>query len=101
VALCGVRGIVDAFEGNRKSALRRGVIAGLFSGLFLVIPLTIDVLFSPPREDGVEYAILFCLSLLPTAAAFWAVVLAFLIPEKSCQPKEPEQVNGQPLPEED
>jgi hypothetical protein len=86
--IAGIMGIIDAFRGKRKLALLWGFIAGL-QGVPLCVCIGLAGVTgrTQPQEFGSLIAL--GLGLLPAAAAFWAVLLAFLIPPKPRRPHEP------------
>jgi hypothetical protein len=83
---CGVAGIIEAFRRNRKRALWRG---GMASGVaFLFLLHVFARLLSALSRGGeiVGFPEVACCGLLPLAAGFWALLLAFLIPENPHTP---------------
>jgi hypothetical protein len=86
--LCGVAGIILAFQGNRKRALLAGCCASGIALCFLT-SLCLEVMFAPPDVIFVEFPERFWLGLVSLGAAFWAVLLAFLIPGKIDRPNRP------------
>jgi hypothetical protein len=80
--LCGVAGIIEAFRRNRKRALLR---SGMASGVALLFLLHLFARLLSARSHGrelVEFAGVASCGLLPLAAGCWALLLAFLVPEK-------------------
>jgi hypothetical protein len=86
--VCGLAGLVDAFCGRRRRALVRGIIAALHA-----VPLSLlacaDVLANHDELHGLRPLILMCWGVVPAVIAFWAVLLAFLVPNKPQRPEQP------------
>jgi hypothetical protein len=82
---CGMLGIMEALCGRRKRALWGGAFAGI-PGLLFGGSLLLTVLNGGTHR--LSFAV-FCAGGLPLFVAFWAVLLAYLVPEKPQQPDEP------------
>jgi hypothetical protein len=80
----GVYGIIKAFQGCRREALRSGLYAGVPTAFYYA--LLFACLLIPPSDDRPNPADdlqwLLCAGIVPFAGAFWAILLAYLIPEK-------------------
>ena len=78
----GIFGIVEAFRRKRKRTLRSAVIT-LVPPVLLLLWAALAILSTPAEMmDAPVNMPLFWASLLPLSTGFWAILLAFLIPEK-------------------
>ncbi len=81
LGLFGVYGILKAFRGNRRMAMRGGLCAGIPAALYYAL-VCADMRDNSTTRSLDGFAWLFCSGIFPAATAFWAILLAYLIPEK-------------------
>jgi len=82
LGLCGVLGIIAAFRRCRRMAIQGGLYAGIPAVLYyaLLCPAVLNT--SPAARSDPDLAWLFFSGIFPLAAGFWAILLAYLIPDK-------------------
>jgi hypothetical protein len=82
LGICGVLGIIAAFRRRRRMALQGGLYAGIPAVVYyaLLCPAVLNT--STAERSDPDLAWLFCSGIFPLAAGFWAILLAYLIPEK-------------------
>jgi hypothetical protein len=76
-----VAGIIAAFQRRRELAIWRGAVAGA-PGLLFFAFLGIKLFLEAPAHRISLYFDLMWMAVVSLATAFWAMLLAFLIPEK-------------------
>jgi hypothetical protein len=78
----GLLGVVAAFRGERRAAVRAGLWAGIPAAGFLAAFCGHLFLGKGHVPDEVSLLVLLSAGICPLAAGFWAVLLAYLVPEK-------------------
>jgi hypothetical protein len=82
LGLCGVIGVIAAFRRKRRRAIQGGLYAGIPAVLYYAVLCPAVLNTSPAERSDPRFAWLFVSGIFPLAAGFWAILLAYLIPEK-------------------